>query len=113
MKRFFLILLIGCAGVISNSSAQTLEDANESILKLMNEIFAQVPEDIPEIDPELGRIAVYRIEAEGSNISAPLRQHFESRLVEILRTLGKPAVVALPDLKHLKNFINGQQLFNY
>ena len=102
MKKFFLILLIGFAGFISNSSAQTLEDANENILKLMNEIFAQVPEDIPEIDPDLGRIAVYRIETAGSNISAPLRKHFESRLVEILRTLGKPAVVALPDLNTLK-----------
>ena len=72
MKKLFLILLIGFAGFISNSSAQTLADASESILKLMTEIFAQVPEDITEIDPELGRIAVYRIETEGSNISAPL-----------------------------------------
>ena len=102
MKKFFLILLIGFAGFISNSSAQTLEDANENILKLMNEIFALVPEDILEIDPDLGRIAVYRIETEGSNISAPLRKHFESRLVEILRALDKPAVVALPDFNTLK-----------
>ena len=102
MKKLFLILLIGFAGFISNSSAQTVEDANGNILNLMNEIFAQVSEDISEIDPDLDRIAVYRIETESSNISAPLREHFESRLVEILRTLGKPAVVALPDLNTLK-----------
>ena len=101
-KYFWIFLIIGFSGFFSDSSAQRHSDANENILKLMNEIFALVPEDIPEIDPELGRIAVYRIETEGSNISAPLRKHFENRLVEILRTLGEPAVVTLPDLNTLK-----------
>ncbi len=102
MKKLLLILSIGFAAFISDSSAQTVDDGDENILKLMNEIFAQVPEDIPEIDPDLGRIAVYRIETEGSNISASLREHFESRLIEILRTLDRPAVVALPDLSTLR-----------
>lgn len=103
MKRLFLysFLTIAVVGATTHLSAQH-EDNSGNILKLMEEIFAQLPKDISEIDPDLGRIAVYRIETDGSNISAPMREHFESRLVEILRMLQRPAVVALPELNTLK-----------
>jgi hypothetical protein len=98
MKRIhlsFLILLALCSTVFAQS-------ANETILNLMQDIFTQVPKDLTEIDPELQRIAIYRINVDETIVAPALRTHFQNRLLEIFRTLDRPAMVSLPDLNTLK-----------
>lgn len=103
-RKFILVLiLVGLyLGSANYSSAQTPSQAEEKILQLMEEIFNQIVTDVPEIDPNLGRIAVYRLEVDNKHISTHMREHFEGRLVEILRNLEHPALVALPEFNTLK-----------
>lgn len=75
---------------------------NEKILNLMEDIFNQIPADLAEINPGLKRIAVYNLAVEGAYIPAPLKDHFESRLEEIFKSLETPVVVSLPDMNTLK-----------
>lgn len=102
MKRIpwsILLLLALC----SNLFAQNIPPAaNETILNLMEEIFTQIPKDLTEIDPQLDRIAIYRINVDEAMIPPPLRTHFQNRLLEIFRTLERPAMVSLPELNTLK-----------
>lgn len=77
-------------------------DHEENILKLMEKIFNKFSEDMLEIDPDIGRIAVYRLHVEDKHISPAFRRHFESRLVELLGGLERPTVVSLPELNTLK-----------
>ncbi|MFQ5823744.1 MAG: hypothetical protein ACE5JB_06795 [bacterium] len=106
MNRLVLILfslfIIGLMGRFNYSSAQHIPEKKENILKLMEEIFNQIPRDLTEIDPSLDRIAIYRLETDKNNISTSMREHFESRLVELLGTLQRPAVVSLPEMNTLK-----------
>jgi hypothetical protein len=89
-------------GSFDRSAAQAQSDHEESILKLMEDIFNQFSDDMLEIDPDIGRIAVYRLQVEDGHISPALRQHFESRFVEMLGSLKTPTVVSLPELNTLK-----------
>ncbi len=79
-----------------------LSQHNETILNLMEDIFAKIPKDLVEIDPGLNRIAVYRIDVDDALLTPPLRTHFESRLVEVFGILGQPAMVSLPEMNTLR-----------
>jgi len=76
--------------------------SDDKILKLAEEIFQQIPTDLSEIDPQLGRIAIYRLESDNRNISLALQAHIESRLLEIMSRLDQPKVVSLPELNTLQ-----------
>ncbi|MFQ5602994.1 MAG: hypothetical protein ACE5HS_06965 [bacterium] len=104
MKKSHLILLLIMLATFGGRllQAQTQAEESEKVVKLMEEIFQQIPVDLSEIDSKLKRIAVYRIKTDSKYIPAPLREHFENRLVELLRSLGTPSVVALPELNRLK-----------
>ena len=62
--------------------------------------------DLAEIDPDLKRIAVYRLAVEGAHIPAPLKDHFESerikniKLKNNVRKLNK--VVAVLQKKYIE-----------
>ncbi len=104
-KKYMTIVLSLCLLLPllqSEAVAQEAIDFNEKILNLMEEIFEQIPADLPEIDPSLKRISVYRLQTDDVMIPAPLRQHFEGRLVHIFGILGEPKVVALPEMSTLK-----------
>jgi len=75
---------------------------DDDVLKLAEEIFQQIPRDLSEIDPQLGRIAVYRLETDNKFISASLQEHIKSRLLEIMSQLDQPRVVSLPKLNTLQ-----------
>ena len=106
MKKLFIPLglsvMLSVGGSTHPLQAQGSLDFHEKILNLMEDIFDQIPADLPEIDPALKRISVYRLQTDDGIISPPLRQHFESRLVQLFGILGQPAVVALPELNTLK-----------
>lgn len=106
MNRLFLILyslsIIGLMGSFNSSSAQIATDTNAKILQLIEEIYNKIQRDLSEIDPELSRIAVYRLAVDNSMISPSMRKHLESKLVELLRSLKRPSVVSLPEMNTLK-----------
>ena len=101
MKRILWSLLLLLA-LCSTAFSQDRTSTNETILNLMEEIFTQIPKDLTEINPDLNRIAIYRINVDEAIVSPPLRSHFQSRLLEIFRALDRPAMVSLPELTTLK-----------
>ena len=78
------------------------ENPSLKILSLMEEMLEKVQPAILQIDPELKRIALYRISTDSRLITPPLRDHFENRLIETLKSLEQPALVALPEFNTLK-----------
>ncbi|MDQ7053748.1 MAG: hypothetical protein Q9P14_12955 [candidate division KSB1 bacterium] len=77
-------------------------DRNAVILGLMEDLLEKVQPAIQAIDPELKRIALYRLTVQGRGLTPPLRDHFENRLIETLQTLDHPRVVSLPKFNNLR-----------
>ncbi len=86
----------------SPALAQISASSNEAILTLMEKIFNEIPDDLAEIDPSVRRVAVYRVNMDNAYIPAPLKQHFESRLIEIFQMVDPPKIVSLPQLSTLR-----------
>ncbi len=98
-KKSLIVISLSCfcgLGFAQNGST------NEKVINLMEDIFSQIPEDLAEINPDLKRIAVYNLAVEGAYIPAPLKDHFESRLEGIFKSLETPVMVSLPDMNTLK-----------
>ncbi|MFQ5708908.1 MAG: hypothetical protein ACE5HO_15735 [bacterium] len=105
MKRFrtLFFLLVGLLTSFGRIAAQpNVVENKENILILLEEIFQQIPQDLAEIDANLKRIAVYRLEIDNKHIPISLSEHIKGRLVELLRSLERPAIVSLPKLNTLK-----------
>ncbi len=100
-----LTLSILCAALFAGGRLTAQEQSSEDhtlLLALMEEVLDKVAKEIDTIDPTLGRVAVYRIQADQGWFPPPLRDHFRNRLVEVLRQLESPKVVTLPELNTLK-----------
>ncbi len=102
-KMFVLaVVCVALFGAGEAPARQEAEDNNTLLLALMEEVLDEVAKKIDTIDPTLGRVAVYRIQADQAWFPPPLRDHFRNRLVEVLRQLDTPKVVTLPELNTLK-----------
>ncbi len=106
MKTHWIWPLIGIWLVSGTATgwAQTPELVNRNavVLGLMEELLEKVQPAIQAIDPELKRIALYRLTVQGKELTPPLRDHFENRLIETLQTLERPRVVSLPKFNNLR-----------
>lgn len=84
------------------SPQRQLAQKTETMLKLMADLFDQIPRDLAEIDPRLGRIAIYRIDADNAMFTPPVKAHFESQLMEVFSLMGEPKIVSLPEMNTLR-----------
>lgn len=105
MKKMIAIFLLAGALILVHGEraiAQIKPSSNEAILTLMEKIFKEIPDDLSEINPSIKRIAVYRVNMDNATIPAALKDHFESRLIEIFGTIDPPTMVSLPQLSTLR-----------
>ena len=82
-KRYaYLLPIIALMALLPGTALTVGNSHDEQIIRLMEDIFTQIPQDITTIDARLQRIAVYHINIDEHTITPSMRSHFESRLVE-------------------------------
>lgn len=99
--RVTLLSMLLCVQAQTGWS-QVKPGSNEAIITLMEKIFSEIPDDLTEIDPKIKRVAMYRLNMDKAYMPTVLQAHFESRLIEIFRTIDPPKMVSLPKLSTLR-----------
>jgi hypothetical protein len=102
MKVTTIIAAILIGILHANVSAGINNESSEKILNLMEDLLTQVPPDLAGIDPEIKRLAIYKIKIDERVIPPALAVHFKSKLVELLQEIEPPTLVSLPELNTLK-----------
>ncbi len=96
----FGLLLVAFADVVAQTPGKVAQQTR--ILGLMDDLLEQVAPALQTIDPQLKRIALYRLYVDAGQVAPPLRDHFKNQLIELLKSLEQPVVVSLPQFNTLK-----------